>query len=133
MARAEQIKAMITPNLPGSGDSSAPRVGGKPGLPRKIGSGGLPLTAAPAPAPSEAVKELTAFEQEILAEVLDSSHGVSWDAIAGLDYAKEQLVRCIQCCFEVNRFPMVRLLLSVVWFSARSRDSPHLAPRFVHR
>jgi hypothetical protein len=112
MARAEQIKAIISPDLAVSGDSSTPAPGSRPGMPRRFGSGGLPLAGAPASVPSEAAKELTAFEQEILAEVLDSSRGVSWDAIAGLDYAKEQLVRCVMCgCACGLRFPVYRSIL----------------------
>lgn len=99
MNRAEMLKPYVKPaSLPvaAAGVPSpivpargTPRIVPKGSTPRTA-SGGLPVAVAP---PAAALNpETAAMEAEILEEVLDTRTGVSWDSIAGLEFAKEQLV-----------------------------------------
>lgn len=100
MTRAEELKSLMTLPTVQPGVARATSDGHMPQNRATLGGGGSggsrPLGApgaAAAAAPPE--REVLEFEDEILREVMDSTTGVSWDSIAGLEFAKEQLVRDI--------------------------------------
>ena len=100
LARAEQLKPYVDAKPALTRMNSAPeptkRPLGHPSPAAPSGSGRRLPASVPSPAVSRAtaaaLEETSEIDREIMNEVLDSSAGVPWSAIAGLEYAKEQLV-----------------------------------------
>ena len=122
-ARSDSGSGAASPSATGRGRGSA-----SDGAGGVRGAGGVKRPYTPASTPTSsgpvavgggdggagASKELTAMEAEILEEVLSPATGVTWDSIAGLAFAKQQLVRqrvgvdtCVQTCVSVVSLPAV--------------------------
>lgn len=101
MNRAETLKAVLTPPPKPSRARSDPGGFGLPIRPAPAAAARRPPVRAELPpstfplGAAAPTPESAALESEILSEIMDSSAGVSWDSIAGLDFAKEQLQEAV--------------------------------------